>query len=348
MATLTKTVIFSKRALYLAGAIVGGAIIFLILTRVIGFVKNAFIPPLQTPAAVAFGKIPQIDLSEGIKPLSQVHYTVETISGDIGAFDANVKVFKIDEPVAAFGNLGDTLERAQSAGFGVQPKELSGGIAKFADPADNTRFLTINTISQSVTLESKYLNNPEIFAARLKSQQDAKNTAVTFFENLQLPIKDFPDDKIFLENYRIESGIINRAISLAATNLVKVIFARADIDSLPIINPNFDNPLVFALATDKKVVAANYIVGNIQKYKFSTYPLKDAKGAFDDLQNGKGALNKLPASNAFPIRSVLLGYLETKKYQPYLQPVYIFLSDDGLIAYVGAVSDSWTFRDEAN
>src|SRR3990167_2193041 len=141
MATLTKTVIFSKRALYLVGIVIGGVIIFLILSRVIGFVKTALIPPMQTPATVAFGKIPQIDLSEGIKPLSQLHYTVETISGDIGTFDANVKVFKMDEPVAAFGNLGDTLERAQSAGFGVQPKELSGGIAKFADPADNTRLL---------------------------------------------------------------------------------------------------------------------------------------------------------------------------------------------------------------
>ena len=348
MATLTKTVIFSKRALYLVGAAIGGILIFFILTRVIGFVKNAFIPPLQTPATVAFGKIPQIDLSEGIKPLSRVHYTVETISGDIGTFDANVKVFKMDEPVSAFGNLADTLERAQSAGFGVQPKELSSGIATFVDPTDNTRFLTINTISQSVTLESKYLNKVEIFAARLKSQQDAKNTAVNFFENLQLPIKDFPDEKIVLENYRIENGIMDRAISLAATNLVKVIFARADIDSLPIINPNSSNPLVFALATDKKVVTANYIVGNIQKYKFSTYPLKDAKTALDELQKGKGTLNKLPASNVFPIRSVLLGYLETKKSQPYLQPVYIFLSDDGLTAYVGAVNDLWTFRDEAN
>ena len=105
---------------------------------------------------------------------------------------------------------------------------------------------------------------------------------------------------------------------------------------------------VVFLNSDKKVVEASYIFGNIQKYKFSTYPLKGTKAAFEELKNGRGALNKMPTSNVFPIRSVILGYLETKKHQPYLQPIYIFMSDDGFMAYVAAVSDMYTIEKITN
>jgi len=342
MATLTNTVFFSKKALFIVGSIIALVIILLVLSRLIGSVKNIFFPPSGVPATVAFDKIGAVNLAEGIKPLDNMHYTVETISGELPALSAFAKVFKIAEPVPTFGNLQDASQRATGAGFNTQPKELSSGIVKFVDPKDNTRQLTIETASQSIALTSQYLNNPEIFTAKLKSQEDPKRVAINFFESLKLPIKNFPTDKIFLENYKIESGTVDKAISLADTNLVKVIFVRDNIDSLPIINPDFDNPLVFALATDKKVVSANYTVNNIQKFKFSTYPLKGTSAAFEDLKNGKGALNKMPKSNAFPIRNIILGYLETKKYQPYLLPVYIFVSDDGFLAYVGAVSDAWT------
>ena len=344
MANLTSTVIFSKKALFLLGAIIALLIIIIISSRFIGQFADIFFPPAPIPATVAFGKIPKIDFSEGIKPVGDIHYTVETISGNIENLASSAKVFEISEPIPIFGNLQEAIERAKGAGFRAETSELGGGIIKFVDPQNNSRLLTIETTSQSTTLESQYLNKLEIVTAKLRSTNDAKNTAINFFGSLKLPLKDFPSEKVFLENYKVEMGTLVKSLALADTNLVKVIFTREDIDMLPVISADFNNPPVYALATDKEVVEASYIFGNIQKYKFSTYPLKGTKQAFEDLKMGRGALNIMPTSNVFPIRGVILGYLETKKHQPYLQPVYIFMSDDGFMAYVAAVSDLYTIE----
>ncbi len=348
MATLTKTVFFSKKALSLVGLALGAILILIILSRVAGSIKNIFFPPPPIAAGVAFDKIPQLDLSEGVKPPENMHYTVETISGDLPTLASQAKVFKIAQPVSKFGNLQDASDKAKGAGFSDVPKEQIGSVIKFADPKENTRVLTIDTISQAISLDSQFLNNPEVFTAKLKSQEDGKKNALNFFESLKLPIKDLPQDKIFLENYKVVNGILEKAVSLSDANLVKTVFTRDNVDSLPIINPNFDKPLIFALATDKKVVQAGYSISDIQKFKFSTYPLKGTKAAFEDLKKGGGALNKKTDSNVFPIRNVTLGYLETEKYQPYLQPVYIFASDDNLLAYVSAVESGWSTSQAPN
>jgi hypothetical protein len=67
--------------------------------------------------------------------------------------------------------------------------------------------------------------------------------------------------------------------------------------------------------------------------------------AVEDLSKGNGALNKKPDSNTFPIRNVRLAYLETEKNQGFLQPVYVFESDDGLAAYTHAVADVFIAKD---
>ena len=85
---------------------------------------------------------------------------------------------------------------------------------------------------------------------------------------------------------------------------------------------------------------------DIKKHKFSTYPLKEVTKAFEELKNGEGALNKEIEGTVFPIRDVEIVYLETENYQPYLQPVYLFKSDNNLAAYVPAVDENWVSGNE--
>ena len=69
--------------------------------------------------------------------------------------------------------------------------------------------------------------------------------------------------------------------------------------------------------------------------------MKGVDKAYQELQEGKGVFNKEIDTNFFPIRDVSLGYLETEVFQKYLQPVYVFRSDEGLLAFVSAVDESW-------
>jgi len=345
VATLTSTIsIYRKLIYWVVGAIVL-SIVVLILIRVGGTIKNLIAPAPPSPATIAFGLLPKLDYSEGYEPLNDTRFLVETISGGLPSLGDKAKVFVTLDAVEKFGVLEKAIEGARQAGFAETPIETSNRVARFVDPKDATRILTIETVSGSISVGSGYLRNPVIIVSRPESREKPQQMVVNLFNQLNLPLEIFPKDTISQENFKIENGILERALSLSTTNLVKVIFNKADIDDLPIINSDSENPLVWGLANDEIVVSAQFISSDIQKHRFSTYPLKSPDIAVEDLRKGNGALNKKPDSNTFPIRNVRLAYLETEKNQGFLQPVYLFESDDGLTAYTHAVADIFIAKD---
>jgi hypothetical protein len=85
-----------------------------------------------------------------------------------------------------------------------------------------------------------------------------------------------------------------------------------------------------------------YTLWPVSQENSATYPLKSGEEAFEELKNGGGAIilggNQVEAA----IRKVYLAYLDTKEYQDFLQPIFVFEGDGGFVAYVAAVQDSWT------
>src|SRR3990172_12822690 len=108
MATLSQTSEMSKKT-FIGGLIVVGLIFLSILTFRLGLaVKNMLFPAPPPASTVAFGKIPKLDISEGVKPPEKIDYRVETISGELPKLAHEIKVFKIDFPRPAFGDLERT------------------------------------------------------------------------------------------------------------------------------------------------------------------------------------------------------------------------------------------------
>ena len=122
-------------------------------------------------------------------------------------------------------------------------------------------------------------------------------------------------------------------------------FKRNSLEALKVTAPKKNTPPVKAQVSERRIVAAELSRLSIKPNKFATYPLKETNKAFEQLKAGLGAFNKVPTTSIIPVRDVVLAYLETRKYQNYLQPVYVFKSDNGLMAYVAAVNDSWTTAD---
>jgi len=343
--TLTTTISIYKKLIYWTIGAIVVSIIILILFRLGGVIKNQLIPTPPSPATIAFRVLPKLDFSEGYEPLVGTRFLIETISGDLPSFGEKAKVFEIKNPISKFGDLEKVINNAKRAGFSNPPIKITNEIAIFEDPKDNSRILTVGTISGSIALKSSYLTNPVIITPNSQSQRKAQEKVSGFFGQLKVPLQFFPEESITFEEYKIENGILEKSVSQSTTNLVKVIFNNLDLDEIPIINPDGENPLVWGLANDSIVVSAQFVSNDIQRHRFSTYPLRGVDLALEDLRRGNGALNKKPNSNTFPIRKVQLAYLETKGEQEYLQPVYVFESDNGLIAYTSAVKDTFISKD---
>lgn len=340
MTTLTEAAYFSKKTILTVGIAITSILVLFVLWRTGNSILNSIIPSNQVFASVSFGKIPKLDLGEGIVPEKGIEYSLETISGDLPKLTTTLKVFEVKEPLPGFANLDDAKKIAEKAEFLNQPTSVSGGLASFFDKT-GSKTMRVELASQNFAIQSDYLHNQLIITSKPSSDNTELEEAKKLFRAIGLSRADFPDDKTATHNLKIDGGRLVEALSVSSANLVQVAFSRADIDKIPVYSLDSKNPKVWVLATGKNIVAAQWSLWNVQKHKFATYPLKGVSKAYEELQAGKGVMNKSIETNVLPIRDISLGYLETKTLQKYLQPVYVFRSDEGLLIFISAVDDKW-------
>lgn len=341
MATLTQTAIFTRKSFIRVAQIAGLILVLFLLLRIGTAIFSSVVGPAVLSATVAFGKLPALDLTESI-PVSQgFDFRVETVTGDIPDLESLAKVFSVKKSGTTFGVLEEANKKAGSLGFSQVPAQVNQGIAKYPDLKRQDRVLTVDTSGDNFSIQSDFFADPEIISTRPKSLGDSVLMATRVLAVFGVDESNYPSAKALTILYKLEGTRLVNALSLSLANIVRVVFLRADLDNLPIYYKNIDDPLVWALVSNKEVLSAEKAARKIEKFKFSTYPLKGAKVAFAQLKAGQGVLNKTPDKNIFVVRSVKIGYVEGRLFEPYLQPVYIFESDNNLMAYVRAVSDDW-------
>lgn len=348
MATLSQTSEISKKA-FVGGLIVVGLIFLSILTFKFGLTLKNMLFPLPPPAStVAFGKIPKLDISEGVKPPDKIDYKVETISDELPKLAHEIKVFKIDPLKPSFGDLERTKAQVANADYTKEPESVTERTATFRNVQYPDFVLTINITSGNFVMGSNYLNKQELLSIKPSSIEEAIETARVFLNKLRVNLSLINEKDPKTQLLKFENGTLDEAVSLSSANFVKVLFSRKPIDEIKVINPRIDTAPVWVLVSKREAVEAKVAMQDIAKHKFSTYPLKEVEQAFKELKNGNASFNKEIDGTVFPIRDVEIVYLEGENYQEYLQPVYLFKSDNNLAAYVPAVDENWISGDETD
>lgn len=341
VASLTQTARVSKKTvtviLTAIAIIAAGFVIFTVGNNIV----SAILPKGADSAIVAFGKLPTLEMQGGVPASSKLTYSMETISGDLPNLPKLLKVFYSGQTASTFGDLDKAKSIAQTLGFFATPVETIDGQAVFGTLNDPSKLLKISTATLNFSIESDFRNNKQVISTRLGSVEDSMKIADTFIKAFSLPENDFTKDKTTTTFYKIEAGKLAEASSLSSANLVQVNYGRTGIDNLEVYPINYLRPNVWLLISRDNVVLGDKNITNFARHKFSTYPLKGVKKAFDELKAGRGVFNKEFDGNNFVIRDVDLAYLETEKPQGFLQPVYAFKSDDNLLAFVAAVDPAW-------
>ncbi|MEO6508530.1 MAG: hypothetical protein ABIO02_01125, partial [Patescibacteria group bacterium] len=125
-------------------------------------------------------------------------------------------------------------------------------------------------------------------------------------------------------------------------------FFRPDIDAIPspistVTSkfPNSQNYVAMVFANNEmKVVKAQVQYFERSADQVGLYPLKSGDAAWQQLQEGKGyVINKHPDQTNIVIKKMFLAYYDPDEYQPYLEPVYVFIGEDDFVGYVPAVID---------
>ena len=95
---------------------------------------------------------------------------------------------------------------------------------------------------------------------------------------------------------------------------------------------------------DRKVLAGQFHYFPVDEDSGSTYPIRSALSAWEDLQNGLGfvaSMGDLGDGEAVTIRRVYLGYYDPGEPYDFFQPVVVFEGDNGFVAYVPAIASDY-------
>lgn len=370
--SLHKTIEFTRK--FLIGILLGVAavFIFILIFRLGIIVKNLLFPPKITPANHLYGTLPKITFPQSTTN-TKFTYTINTVSGELPKFPDRLNVYPIKQQEPSFLNLDKVKKKTQKLDFTTDgrlvPETVLDEVTyEWKEDTGIRRSIIFNTVTFDFTLKSSFLSSLTVINAKELSNEKSAKKTVTSFLNL---INQMPDDidlnKTYIQFLSIKNDALVPAASLSNTQVIRVDLHQKNIAydlntgipltsggfkktkiSLPILYPNPPySTMSFWIASGQsrpEVVAANF------KYKSidfdqnieSTYAIKTATEAFEELKNGKAYIASYNGSqNEININKVYLGYYLDESSEEYLQPIVVFEGEDGFTAYVFAVKDEW-------
>lgn len=347
MATLSQTTQVTKSILKWAAILFAAFLVFRLILFPLGqFLFLSIFPPKPPAPKVAFGKLPKILFPAGQK-LGTVNFEIKTTTGALPNVPTTINVYAVAKPRAIFSSLDLAKQKVKSIGFTSPEIPLSKTLYQWRDSQEEGRQITLNTVTQEFTLTTKLASSSAEIENLPPQREEAIRIAKDFLDRMELLPKDLDDKEAKITLLRIRNNALITASSLSQSDFVQVDFYRKNIAEIPIIYPNLDQSLISFLiktgpTTEKQVVKARYSYKEIDEDSFSTYPIKTAQEAFDELKTGKAYIAKNEtALSTIIIQKVSLAYFENNDENNFFLPVFVFEGDGDFTALVSAIKEQW-------
>ncbi len=332
MPTLTETISETKTAFKWIGIGIIGIIVIFILFAI----KNAFFPAAPPPPQVSFGKLPALDFPTYNKALS---YNLDTISGNLPTFPQQLKVYEMQQAQPDLLALSKSQNIVGNIGFNDSPAKISDNIYQWRDNAN--RVLTMNIQTQNFNMFSDFLSDPNqpTFGDTIDK---AVNVSQNFLTSMGIASQDIDMTQAQTGLFSIKNYSIVPASSLSTAQAVQVSFIQKPFNNLPIFYSQGQSPINFLVGEvngEPQVVEANFFYQAPSDIS-STYPVKTALEALDDLKKGEAFIMTSDPNAKISITKIMLAYYASQSEQNFFVPIIVF-QGDGFLAYENAVKDEW-------
>lgn len=337
-------------------------VIFILVVFIFYFAFQLFLAYLQTlqPDTVEntpttapikyntiFGTMPPLQVKDAVT-LKNVKYVMDTVDGKPISASPSANIFLLPEKTLTFGFINKIIQMAKENGFDTDrtPYTLNGKIATFSD---GLKELKIDTTNFNFTFNYTMTSENTKFDSRQRADDySVQNAAIEYLRKLDRYPEDLARGKknVIYMNYNHDSKTMIVTAGPAAANMAEIDFHSPDIDTMPVVGPKyFNTPHYVLLAfTDKgyKVIRSQVMFYEKSTEQIGVYPLKSGQMAFDELNQGKAFIisGKETTANQIRIKKMFLAYFDPEVYQPYLQPIFVFLGENNFVGYIPAVQNS--------
>lgn len=342
--SLTYTAYTSRNLIKYGGS---GLIVFILLWSIGAAAFKAYktAHPAYVAPTVRYGVLPKnvFPTKEFIKK----NFNYEFANDVVPTFSDQSKVYVIYRSKTEILALEEAKEVAKSFGFTEEPSQVSEGIYEFKD-SKNNKALTMNVLEGNFSLRYSYSSDSSVLEGKdMPSKEKAIEDAEAFLESGNKYSSDLKAGNKEVTYWKIADGTMTSVSALSEANAIRVNFYREKIDSkYEIVSSQNGEATVSILVSgsedsNKKIIEADFKYATIDRESYSTYPIKTAKEAIDDLTAGDYWPSSDVSSTDVVIKSMTLAYYEPVTLTQYLQPIYVFKGDNNFVAYVTAVTDKY-------
>ena len=236
---------------------------------------------------------------------------------------------------------------AKAVGFSPETNyALTGTEAVYENGSQR---LKVDISNFNFTFDLNFEQQPEIFDNTIIPDEiNILNYAIEFLRKMNRypsELAQGTNNVIYLK-YEPTTKEFNVVENISDANVVEIDLFPPDIGVYPIVPPKYFNSQNYVVMVFKP---RGYQVIKAQIKHFSKdiesaapYPLKSGDLAWEELKNGKGTIvSSGQNTNQITIREMFVGYYDPDIYQPYFQPVYVFLGDNNFAAYVPAIQEEY-------
>lgn len=346
MFTLTAASKDTKTILKWTGIIIGFLILFFVLIRVVVIIKEALYPTPPAKPTVSFGKLPKPYFPQNVTN-AKLEYSLDTVSGNLPTTPEQLKVFKVFKSTPDLLSLRNVSQKFANAGFDQNQTKISDSVYSWTNRSENfPKKIEVNIFSGNFTLTSDFASNSALlFPTNPPTEQTATEKAESFLQSIGYLSDQIDTSQTQAQILSLQGKNLVEATSLSNTQFVNVDFYQKNLNGYPIFYelPNRSNIslLIGSLNSNPEILRATFILQTPIQTS-STYPLKSAKQAFEELKNGNAYIASYYSTDKkVSIKNVYLSYYISSKEQKYITPIIIFEGDNGFFAYVNAVRDEW-------
>lgn len=346
MTSLTRTAILSRKIIRYG---IYGIIIFIVARAILltGFkiFRNIF-PKAPPPPTVAFGKLPALPFAEnGLG--AGLTYALETPDGGLPAFPEQMKVYYMPNKTADLFSLENTKEKVAALGFSAGEEELTPTLFLFRHekvPAT----LEINIVSGVFSISYDLASDPTPLDSNPIAGELAATKIKSFLKSGNTMPEDLQEGPATFDFLKISQGAFVPAISLSEADVVRVNLFRKSYDEYPSLTPNPGRANVWFITggnsqEGKQIIGGQFHYFPVDEETVSTYPIKPAIQAWEDLHNGKAYIVSLGSEDIkeIKVRRSYLAYYDAGVPTEFYQPVIVFEGDNNFVAYVPAVTSEY-------
>ena len=312
-----------------------------------GAIYNVVTTQGQTNPETFFGAISAPILPKSDVDLTNTSFQIDLPEGSLPTSPKELTVYLIPRPAGTLNSLDDAKNTVRGVDFRDKPERLSEAVYAWVDSKNKAKSIKMNIASGEFVYKYDFKKDPRIIQGKfIIDEADAIRKAQKFLGRLGSFPEDLNGGPKVVNFYNQKGSKRTKVTSFSEANEVEIYFFRKAIDDqYAIVQPNPDLSFIRVLlganlSLERGVVEAEYVYWPFVLENSSLYPIKTVEEAWSEFQQGQASFVKGARESYTEIflEKVELAYYETKSYQPFAQPIYIFfgagISKNKLVEFV--------------